>query len=636
MQKLQGWAEQGGSVVTISGSSSTTRFQQSFRGATVTVYNQGTLTLSTIYSDNGITPKANPFTADATTGYWFFYAANARYDVAFSGGGITTPFTLGDFLLDDTLNTGITSLNALTGATQTFAVGTTGTNFAISSSGTTHTFNLPNASGTNTGRLLAADWTTFNAKESALTFNSPLSRAVNTVSLGTVGIGSGGTGQTTKTPAFDALAPGTTKGDLIVHDGSDNVRLAVGTNDYVLTADSAQASGVKWAPTFGALPVTVANGGTGATSLTGIVQGNTAAAFTAVAASNRLEQLRRNPNGTGTSYHFALPPYLSSADFDFTAQTPGGTLTAAVGATVTLTPVPLGVNGADTDHYLYISGGVGAAEAVLITGGTATSGGATGTVTFTPANNHSGAWTVSSATQGIQEAISYSPEGINEVWVPEGTITLNANVSFMGKTNSVIALSNGVTLAGSGTLPATSTQTYIIDKRTAVNQGRYQLPVFSQTASVTVGNTVTETTVIGAGQGSVTLPANFFIVGKAIKLTVRGVSSSTGGPNIRWRFKIGASTILDSGTVVAVAGTNDGFIVEVVITCRTVGATGTVFCQGHFEELIALGILADMAATAASTVDTTGTLALNLTVEWGTAAAGNTLTVTNLVVENLL
>jgi hypothetical protein len=68
---------------------------------------------------------------------------------------------------------------------------------------------------------------------------------------GTVAIANGGTGQTTAVAAFDALAPTTTKGDLIVSDGADNVRLAVGTNAYVLTADSTTATGVKWAASAG-------------------------------------------------------------------------------------------------------------------------------------------------------------------------------------------------------------------------------------------------------------------------------------------------------------------------------------------------------------------------------------------------
>ncbi|CAB4220463.1 hypothetical protein UFOVP1625_33 [uncultured Caudovirales phage] len=48
---------------------------------------------------------------------------------------------------------GITSLNALTGATQTFAVASTGTDFAISSTGTAHTFSIPDASATNRGLI---------------------------------------------------------------------------------------------------------------------------------------------------------------------------------------------------------------------------------------------------------------------------------------------------------------------------------------------------------------------------------------------------------------------------------------------------------------------------------------------------
>lgn len=45
-------------------------------------------------------------------------------------------------------------------------------------------------------------------------------------------------------------SPLTTKGDLYTRSSSADARLPVGTNGYVLTADSAQSLGIKWAPPF--------------------------------------------------------------------------------------------------------------------------------------------------------------------------------------------------------------------------------------------------------------------------------------------------------------------------------------------------------------------------------------------------
>jgi hypothetical protein len=62
-----------------------------------------------------------------------------------------------------TFTTGLTALNGLTEQVQTFAVGTTGTDFAISSASGIHNFNLPTASASNRGALSSADWSAFNA-----------------------------------------------------------------------------------------------------------------------------------------------------------------------------------------------------------------------------------------------------------------------------------------------------------------------------------------------------------------------------------------------------------------------------------------------------------------------------------------
>ena len=56
-------------------------------------------------------------------------------------------------------------------------------------------------------------------------------------------VSSGGGGSTS--------LPTTTKGDLVVHNGTTNVRLPVGSNTQVLTADSSTATGLKWAAAAG-------------------------------------------------------------------------------------------------------------------------------------------------------------------------------------------------------------------------------------------------------------------------------------------------------------------------------------------------------------------------------------------------
>ena len=49
------------------------------------------------------------------------------------------------------------------------------------------------------------------------------------------------------TSAFVLNSLVTTKGDLIVRDSSAPARIGVGTNGHVLTADSAETLGIKWA-----------------------------------------------------------------------------------------------------------------------------------------------------------------------------------------------------------------------------------------------------------------------------------------------------------------------------------------------------------------------------------------------------
>lgn len=79
-----------------------------------------------------------------------------------------------------------------------------------------------------------------------------------------VAIADGGTGASTATNAFDNLAPTTTQGDIIYHNGTDNVRLAKGVAGQALVINSGETA-PEWTSSYcrkievDATEVTVAN-----------------------------------------------------------------------------------------------------------------------------------------------------------------------------------------------------------------------------------------------------------------------------------------------------------------------------------------------------------------------------------------
>lgn len=97
---------------------------------------------------------------------------------------------------------------------------------------------------------------------------------------------------------------------------------------------------------------------------------------------------------------------VATSDYNYPTQAPGGTLIAGgIGQAVTLAPCPFGVVNGSAWAPVYISGGTGTAESVIPIGGSCTSGASSGTISITPANAHSGGWTVKSATAGVEEAL---------------------------------------------------------------------------------------------------------------------------------------------------------------------------------------------------------------------------------------
>jgi hypothetical protein len=179
--------------------------------------------------------------ADGTTVTFGGGTTGLTYAVA-AGVGVTTAGTLavghggtGQISYTD----GQLLIGNSTGNTLDKATLTAGTGITITNGGGAITIDAD-----NNGTVTSID---VDGGTTGLTFSGgPITTSGTITMAGTLAIANGGTGQTSAVAAFDALAPTTTKGDIIVYNGTDNIRLAVGTNGQALFADSTEASGVKW------------------------------------------------------------------------------------------------------------------------------------------------------------------------------------------------------------------------------------------------------------------------------------------------------------------------------------------------------------------------------------------------------
>lgn len=176
-------------------------------------------------------------------------AATAGTDYVAPGGALGTPSS-GDLSNCTNLPSGsITGLGSgVLTALQT-AVGASGAFVPTGGTGATGTWNID---------ILGNAGTVTNGVYTTGSYSNPawITGLAATKITGTIAISQGGTGQGDKTSAFDALAPSTTKGDMIAYTGTDNVRLPVGTDGQILVADSTEVAGVKWSTVSGAGTVT--------------------------------------------------------------------------------------------------------------------------------------------------------------------------------------------------------------------------------------------------------------------------------------------------------------------------------------------------------------------------------------------
>lgn len=309
----------------------------------------------------------------------------------------------------------------------------------------------------------------------------------------TIAIAKGGTSQTTALAAFNALSPLTTKGDILTRDGTNNVRLGVATDGWVLTLDSTQTTGLKWAATSGGTSFAIPS----ANSVN--ISAPTAGVASTAIRSDATLQLDQSISPTWTGYHVFEPAsgsfsgeqpgtwFKNTGVYDLTPfgagtlsqfrgiifdpptfdNLAGGTVTTIATVAISAAPSSFGSMGVPTNIYaLWIQSGLsefdGGIHSTTLTLGTPlaiTSGGINSTTALGGFNNLSplttrGDMLTHDASNNIRIAIGAS----GKYWRSNGTDPSWQNITAADVTSGValtVGSDSNIVLSMSGT-PSTA------------------------------------------------------------------------------------------------------------------------------------------------------------------------------------
>lgn len=132
-------------------------------------------------------------------------------------------------------------------------------------------------------------------------------------------------------------------------------------------------------------------------------------------------------------------------------------------------------------------------------------------------------------------------------------------------------------------------------------------------------------------------------VGQRWRLTAHGILSSTGTPTLLLGFYYGAvaGTALAATAATAVANNAAAqpWRLELLMSVRSLGSSGTVWAQGWVDFPTSLTALTRTAIPVTNaqlvTVNTATNSALTTGAQWGTSSASNTVTCEDFIIEQM-
>ena len=173
------------------------------------------------------------------------------------------------------------------------------------------------------------------------------------------------------------------------------------------------------------------------------------------------------------------------------------------------------------------------------------------------------------------------------------------------------------------------------------NLSNYNRGLFAQTALGTlVTDTVVETSLIGPGVGSLSVPPNFFKVGDSFVAKMCGYVSAANADTIHIRVKSDGTVIADAGTFAMKLTTNKYFELVIDFTVTKIGVAGVaeLFTNGSYmyNHNSAGDIAGNNFASITTTIfDTTVLNSLTITAEWGAAKPANSIQSQNFVLNKI-
>ena len=175
----------------------------------------------------------------------------------------------------------------------------------------------------------------------------------------------------------------------------------------------------------------------------------------------------------------------------------------------------------------------------------------------------------------------------------------------------------------------TDTKQTTLDSITYAPGNNYGL--FAQTGnSIPITATTVETTLINGGIGTLSVPANGFNIGDSFRAIFGGVLNTGNNQTIRIRVKSGAVIFLDSGIQSITGVENDIFNLHIDFTIRALGAAGiaSIVALGAFNYVkTSNGAVQGFGFNTINntTFDTTTNNSLDVTVQWGSTNADNSI-----------